>query len=554
MGKRFERMKKFLMGDTKPRSDAPSYRNPHGLRGLRSWRDDEKGATFILVASAIMALTAAVGVAVDVGRGQMTQTKLQNALDAAGLAAGASINTTDLEAEVLKYVNVNFSQGTLGATITDIDPVLSADGTLLTVSATATMPTTFMQIFGDETMTIRADTEVTRTSKGMELAMVLDTTGSMAGSKISALQTASHDLLEILFGESNSTAENLWIGIVPFSMAVNVGNSHTAWLDQAHYNALDWGTTSWRGCTEARWTEGNDLTDATPTTEPFLAYYWQDDANNDWRQVDTQDVTTSTLCGPTSNNSCRCTPATGGYSGGTRVCGTVTSGQTATRTYCSNQTSSNNKRCYSEVTTQHAPIYTYSINSSRGPNTYCPVNEVTRLTNQRTTLDDAIDDLQVVGGTHIPTGAIWGWRMLSPNWRGLWGGTMNTNNLPLDYNTDLMIKAMILMTDGENTMYSTADGAYGYTGDNHVGMSAPYTDAKAAARLNVKLGDICTNMKQQGVIIYTVVFDLNSATVDTMMRNCATQPDYYFNAPDAATLRQAFRTIGDSLANLRISK
>jgi glycine cleavage system aminomethyltransferase T len=114
---------------------------------------------------------------------------------------------------------------------------------------------------------------------------------------------------------------------------------------------------------------------------------------------------------------------------------------------------------------------------------------------------------------------------------------------------------VILMTDGENTMYSTADGAYGYTAQNHTGMtSTPYTDTKAAQQLDTKLAQICTNMKAEGIIVYTVVFDLNSTTVDDMMRTCASQPDYYFNSPDAASLRQAFRTIGDSLSNLRISK
>ena len=528
---------------------------------LRRLLQAQEGSVFIMVGAAIIALVGSVGIAVDVGRGQMAQTKLQNALDAAGLAAGATVNSQDIEAEVNKYIAVNFTDGTLGAVVTDIDAVLSEDGTLLTVTATAEMPTTFMQIFNQSTMDLRADTEVTRTQKGMELAMVLDVTGSMAGSKLTALKTASNDLLDILFGVGNSTADNLWVGIVPFSMAVNVGPSHTDWLDSSHFNALDWGTTSWRGCTEARWTAGRDLTDDPPSEEPFLAYYWQDDANNDWRQVDTQDVSTATLCGPTSNNSCRCTVATGGFSGGTRVCGTtVVSPTVSERIYCTNQTSSSNKRCFRETTTQHAPIYTYTIdendvNPDRGPNTYCPSTPITPLTNQRATLTTGVNNLVAFGGTHIPTGAAWGWRLISPRWRGLWGGSMNTNQLPLDYNTDLMVKAMILMTDGENTMYTTADGAYGYTTDNHVGMpSTPYTDANAAIELNNKLAQICTNMKNEGIIVYTVVFDLNSSTVDTLMRNCASQPDYYFNSPDAASLQQAFRTIGDSLSNLRISR
>lgn len=520
---------------------------------------DECGSVFTMAAIMAIGIVGTVGLAVDVGRAQMAEGKLQNALDAAGLAAGASLNTDNLEGVVNKYLALNFGQGNLGAAITDVDVVVSDDNQLITVTASASLNTTFMRIFNKNTVELRAETEITRTNKGMELAVVLDITGSMCTpsctNRLDALKTASHDLFEILFGTGASTAENLWIGIVPFSMAVNTGPSHTDWLDGTHFAALDWGTTSWRGCTEARWADGNDVTDVSPATERFLAYYWQDDANNNWREVDTQDVETTTLCGPTSSTSCRCTPGTGGYSGGTRVCGTTVAGNVTTRIYCTNQTSGSNKRCYREVTTQHAPIYTYDINSSRGPNTYCPTAEVTRLTNHRPTLDTAIDALTAVGGTHIPTGAVWGWRMLSPNWRGYWGGTMATNNLPLDYNTPLMVKAMILMSDGQNTMYNHADGAYGYTSQNHTGMaSTPYTDAKAATELDNKLAQICTNMKAQGILVYTVLFDVTDTNTKNLMRNCATTPDYYFDSPDAATLRTAFRTIGDSLANLRISR
>ena len=36
------------------------------------------------------------------------------------------------------------------------------------------------------------------------------------------------------------------------------------------------------------------------------------------------------------------------------------------------------------------------------------------------------------GGTTGNLGLAWGWRMVSPNWRGLWG---DTADLPLDYDT-----------------------------------------------------------------------------------------------------------------------
>lgn len=500
---------------------------------------DDRGNTFILVAFGMMALVGAMGAAVDIGRGELARMKLQTSIDAAGLAAGGSINSTDVNDEVRKYVELNFSRGTLDAVITDVRTQVSDDTLLLTIDADATMPTTLMRVFGIDTITLHAHSEITRTNKGMELVMVLDTTGSMAGTKLTSLQTASNDLIDILFGDKK-TGENLWIGVVPFSQAVNVGNAHTDWVEPS-YTTWDWGTTSWAGCVEARYT-GRDITDAPPFGDPgtppdqelFRAYYWADhDSYNNWIRT-SSDTSTRRVC--RNSNNCTCS----NYS-----CGCTTNGNSQVCISCSG--SGSGRDCDEDTTTTTT---SYSINSSRGPNAYCP-SEVTRMTSSKAGAKAGIAALVAQGNTHVSEGAAWGWRMLSPRWRGLWGGTMATDSLPLDYDTDLMIKAAVIMTDGENTITNSVDGAYDYLSDGRLGTT---NSGAAVTQLNNRLRDTCAAMKAKGIIVYTVVFNLSSPTVDTLLRNCASQPDYYFNSPDAAALRQAFRTIGDSLANLRISK
>lgn len=452
---------------------------------FRRFGHDQRGNVIMIVALSSMAVIGSVGLAVDAGRAQMAQNKLQNALDAAGLAAGATVNSADVTATVDKYLRANFGQGNLGATITDMTVTLSSDTKQLNAQVTATLPTTFMKLFGRRNVTLRADTEITRTNKGLELAMVLDTTGSMAGSKLASLKTASHTLVEILFG-GQSTAENLWVGVVPFSQAVNIGPSRTHWLNSADYASRNWGATSWAGCVDARHT-GRDVTDDLPSQELFRAYYWPDDGNNDWIQTTTRNGRTTT---------------------------------------------------------------TYTINTTRGPNLYCP-SAMTPLTNQRAAVDAGIDALAAAGNTHVNLGAVWGWRLISPRWRGVWGGSMNSNNLPLNYNTPLMSKAVIIMTDGENTMSNSARSAYWYLSDNRLNTTNSST---AVTRLNTRLTTVCNAMKAQGILVYTILFEENSTSVVNLMRSCATSPDYFFNSPDAATLQRAFQAIGDSLANLRISR
>lgn len=486
---------------------------------IRRFLRNEEGSIFIVVALATMAVVGAVGVAVDIARGQMVQAKLQNAVDAAGLAAGASVNATNIGDIATKYATINFAQGNLGATLNPISTTLSSDKKLVTITASADLPTTITRIFNQSNITVNASTEITRSNKGLEVAMVLDTTGSMAGSKIVALKNAAHSLVNVLFG-TEAVATNLWIGLVPFSQSVNVGASHSDWLDQTYFNALPWETKSWGGCTEARYTSARDITDDPPfdlnfpNAEPPAAPYEKFKAyfNGTWSAA-----LPVNIC--SNSSSCRCS----NYG----PCGTdiKTSVTTRYRVTCANNNCSRTD---------------YTLTAGSNPSNGCIGTPVTPLTNVKSTITSGINALVAAGMTHVNHGAVWGWRMISPRWRGYWGGAMNTNNLPLDYNAPLMSKAVIIMTDGENT--STTYSAY------------PSASGVTPAVMDTKLTRVCNSMKAQGVIVYTILFQQNSNNIKTLLRNCATTPDYFFDSPSAQDLQTAFTTIADSLSNLRISK
>lgn len=452
---------------------------------------NELGSTLPIMGFCAIVLIGAVGSAVDLGRLQVTKSKLQTALDAAGLAAGSMLNTTNLEDEVEKYLEANFRGETVEADVVDFEVSTSDDETKVFVSATATLPATFMRVFGHDTMQVSAKTEITREMTGMEVALVLDVTGSMAGTKIEALRNAATDLVDILYGD-NETVDDLWIGIVPFSQSVNVGTDRTDWRNAAHFAGLDYvfANHNWSGCFEERYGPNNrDVTDDPPSTEDFRTYFFPDTSPNSG--------TANSWIGDTGNN---------------RV----------------------------------------NAGSDRWANKGCPVTVVTPLTNEKQTLLDGIAALiNPRGNTHINVGAVWGWRLLSPEWRGEWGGVMDANNLPLDYHAELSQKAVVLMTDGANTMSSSIYTAYGFLSAGNLGSTS---SSDAVTSLNNKLATVCNSMKAEGILIYTVVFQLNNATITNLMRNCASQADFFFNSPDEETLQQAFRAIGDLLSELRVSR
>ena len=204
------------------------------LRPLFRFLHSESGMTLPLMAFSLVALTGFVGVAIDTGRMQMVQSKLQFSLDAAGLAAGSTVSTASVNSEMTKYLTSNFN-GYMGATVTGSSVTANSANTVFTLSATATLPTTFMGTVGIKTITITDNSQISRAVTGLELILVLDNTGSMSQSaggsvtKIQALQTAATTLVNTLFSAGNGNGK-LWVGIVPFSDAVNIGTSHSTWL------------------------------------------------------------------------------------------------------------------------------------------------------------------------------------------------------------------------------------------------------------------------------------------------------------------------------------
>jgi len=155
--------------------------------------------------------------------------------------------------------------------------------------------------------------------------------------------------------------------------------------------------------------------------------------------------------------------------------------------------------------------------------------------------------------------------------------------MPLNNNTPYMKKVIVLMTDGNNEWYDwncgvpgqtppatgcpwtttpptgiaqwSADGdadftAYGRLKSNTRGLPTN----NATTTLNNLMSTMCTTIKNQGIIIYTILFNnTNSATV-SLFQSCASSPSNYFNSPNTAALQTAFRQIGSDLSTLRISQ
>lgn len=490
---------------------------------LRLFFRAREGAAAFLFAVLLIPVLLGAGLAIDFSRGIRAKQHLGQALDAAALAVGSwtGLSSEEAKAKAQAYFDANFKlQGT--GTPGPLNVAVS-DGKI-SISATATMKTTIMRLAGYDDLTVEAFTEVTLNEKKIELVMVLDNTGSMGWSgKLEALKSAADTLLEVLMPADGPTeSADVKIGLVPFAAAVNIGADKlgSGWIDetaqtaiasedfQSGVNVLDlYGqiqNRSWNGCVRARLAP-HDTQDTAPAGGDTLwAPYFAPDE-------------------PDFNGYSNRYASDWGYSG-----------------------SYYNYDARQRYTGKYAGL---SVSGSDGPDFNCRTPSVTPLTATRATIDSAIDDMVASGNTVIPAGLAWGWRLISPS-------APYTEGAP--YDDEDTIKAVILLTDGNNdvgggmgTHNRSQYSAYGFAQSGHLGSTNGW---QAESVLNGKTATLCTNIKAQGIRLYTITFQVPSTSIQTLMRDCATDPEMYYDSPSNDDLNAVFQDIAKGLADLRLSK
>jgi hypothetical protein len=95
------------------------------------------------------------------------------------------------------------------------------------LTSSAIIQPAFVGIIGIGPVTVGGASTAQSAAYGLELSLVLDNTGSMAGSSITSLITSANQLLNVVYGGSD-TQPNLWVAVVPFAATLNIGSTHTS--------------------------------------------------------------------------------------------------------------------------------------------------------------------------------------------------------------------------------------------------------------------------------------------------------------------------------------
>lgn len=224
---------------------------------------------------------------VDINRVATVRANLQDALDAATLAAARSPYTADQQAELtavgLAALKANLRSNP-AIVFDEAEVHFTVDkNQLVTGAAKVQVKTLVANIFVppygklmDDKLPVTTNAQVERSSKNIEVALVLDITGSMDNGKIQALQNAANQLVDIVV-QDIQTPFYTRMSLVPYSMGVNLGSyangaRGTPTPSKATVSAIVWSTGGERAITAATRAQKAQIT--TSTAHGLVAGDW----------------------------------------------------------------------------------------------------------------------------------------------------------------------------------------------------------------------------------------------------------------------------------------
>jgi Flp pilus assembly protein TadG len=185
-----------------------------------------------MTAGLLMPIMATIGAGVDLGQAYMAKARLQQACDAGVLAgrkkmADGQFNT-QAEAAADRMFFFNYPTDMYGSTNVTFNPT-QRSASEVTATATATVNTIIMNIFGKQTIPLSVSCTAKLEIANADIMLVLDTTGSMAnfnsGDSVSRLDALKTEVMSFFDTITDAQAGDSVIrfGVVPYSSNVNVG-------------------------------------------------------------------------------------------------------------------------------------------------------------------------------------------------------------------------------------------------------------------------------------------------------------------------------------------
>lgn len=196
---------------------------------MRKFLRREEGSLIVFSLFMMVCMMLAVSTAIDVMRAEVLDTKLQNTTDRAVLAA-ADLEQSRPPADVVRDY---FARAGLDPSLVTVTVNQTSNGNVVTASTSVDVPTMFLNMVGIDALTANSIGTATESVSNIEIALVLDNSGSMGWNnnfRLNLLKPAAKEFVDIVMADE-APAGVTAVSIIPFSTQVNAGEL----LD--HYNA-----------------------------------------------------------------------------------------------------------------------------------------------------------------------------------------------------------------------------------------------------------------------------------------------------------------------------
>jgi len=481
------------------------------MRTFRRFLRDRRANIGLLLGFSLIPIVASIGGAVDLARIVRAKDTMQTAVDAAALSAAnkGGYYTDAMKATADGFFNSNVD-GKLLQYVSARELTVATEGNafLYTYKANVSIPTTFLQIVGIDDLSSTLSSTTTTAVNPVEIALVLDTTGSMRGVNIEKLKEAVGLFLDKL--EPNK--DSVKISIVPFDTQVRLENvTYSNPTLSGPENPYDEDT----DCSQL-----GDAADRQACTDYQATLEESADDDDD--------------CSSSSHRQRRGRGRGRGRGHGhsSSSCSTDSGGSKSNDDVSENNdllgtTEEEWSGCVIDRT-QPYDVSSVSPDSSNLETTYpkadCArdtLKPILPLTNNFTKLREHLTALEPAGNTNITIGLQWG---------------METLTLPHPFNETEktskigMQQFIILVTDGYNTQNR---------------WTTRTSDIDDRTRL------ACTEAKSFVDAVYVIRLVNGNAS---LLQSCASSASKYYDVADAANLVLAFRAIGAEISKLRITR
>lgn len=467
---------------------------------------DRSGSFAIITAMVAAVITLSAGFAVNIAQLYNVRSSLRQALDSAVTSTARDITTGKIKTEdarewVERFLKVNGDPTFMSGDRLVLDK-LTIDRSANTVEAEAYVDVAlYFPLFGvEKERRVRSMSAAIYSDKQIEVVMMLDVTGSMEKKgkkdKIGDLRTAATNAVNSLLFGQDPKKPRVRVALVPYASGVNVGDlSKNVYSEKASSSNLP----PVAGSKTIKDKTGKNTLPDFATYQTIVVDSFSRPDTCATERKDKNGNADFTAAGP----------------------GTV-------------RKDKNGKEYYALVNRDDRM-------DGKGLNA-CPDAKVIPLSADSKTLLDSIGKFEAKGFTAGAIGIQWAYYMLSPEWRTAIEGA-KLGDGPAPHNPKKLSKVAILMTDGE---FNTA-----FVGGNDVNEQ----DDKARSAAE----SLCSNMKADGIEIYTIGFDLGTreTAAKKVLKNCATEDTssvkHYHEASTGEDLNDAFQSIIRNIERLALT-